>query len=114
MDEAALERVLTLVALIPPGEVAAYGEIGAIAGVGARRVGAILSRYGADLPWWRVTNASGDPPRHLRERAFEHWAREGIAVKPNGRGCAIARWGTAQHVLARRFAAHMRLESPQE
>mgnify|MGYP000061774756 CR=1 FL=1 len=103
MDEAAVERVLRIVELIPVGEVAAYGEVGAIAGVGPRQVGAIMSRYGSAVAWWRVTNSYGDPPKHLREKAFVHWAREGIAIKPNGLGCRIADFGTDQRVLARRY-----------
>lgn len=106
MDEAAVERVLRVVELIPRGEIAAYGEVGQIAGVGPRQVGAIMSRYGGGVAWWRVTNAYGDPPMHLRDEAFAHWREEGIAIKPNGLGCPIAEFGTDQRVLEQRYAAH--------
>ena len=105
MDEAVVERVLRVVELIPEGQVLAYGEIGAIVGVGPRLVGTIMSRFGGGVPWWRVTNSYGDPPAHIRERAFEHWADEGIEIKPNGRGCRIARFGADQRALERSFAA---------
>lgn len=105
VDEAVVERVLRAVELIPAGQVAAYGEIGAIVGAGPRQVGAVMSRYGAAVAWWRVTNAYGDPPKHLRERAFAHWAEEGIEVKPNGLGCRIARYGVDQADLEQRYLA---------
>ena len=91
MDDVTVERVLRVVEAIPPGQVAAYGEIGAIVGVGPRLVGRILRTWGAGVPWWRVTNASGYHP--LLARALPHWEAEGIAVKPNGRGCRIREFG---------------------
>src|SRR5699024_12243572 len=47
MDDVTVERVLRVVEAIPPGQVAAYGEIGAIVGVGPRLVGRILRTWGA-------------------------------------------------------------------
>lgn len=90
MDEVLVERVLRAVELVPPGEVVAYGDIAALVSTGPRQVGTVMRLYGSNVPWWRVTNASGDLPAHLRQRGFEHWAEEGIVVKPNGLGCRIA------------------------
>lgn len=90
MDEYAVDRVLLAVEQIPPGRVAAYGDIGRIAGTGPRHVGTILRRFGASVPWWRVVSADGDPGGRLVAQARPHWAEEGIAVKPNGLGCRIA------------------------
>ena len=101
-----VEKVLRATELIPSGQVIGYGELGAIVGAGARQVGQIMARHGSAVPWWRVTNAYGDPPAHLRDEAFAHWREEGIAIKPNGLGCRIAEFGTDQRVLEQRYAAH--------
>src|SRR5699024_8743496 len=77
------ERVLRVVEAIPPGRVAAYGEVGAIVGVGPRLVGRILRAWGGSVPWWRVTNSHGDHP--LLARALPHCDAEGSAIKPNRR-----------------------------
>lgn len=89
MDDIAIERVLRTVEAIPAGRVAAYGQIGAIAGVGARQVGSIMRHWSSGTPWWRVVNSAGLLPAPLLERALPHWAEEGIAVRPDGRGCRI-------------------------
>lgn len=91
MDDLTVEKVLRVVEAIPPGRVVAYGEIGAIVGVGPRLVGRIMRTWGSTVPWWRVTNAYGDHP--LLARALPHWQEEGIMLKPNGRGCRIAEFG---------------------
>lgn len=91
MDDVTVERVLRVVEAIPAGRVAAYGEVGSVVGVGPRLVGRILRTWGSGVPWWRVTNASGDHP--LLARALPCWEAEGITVKPNGRGCRMAQFG---------------------
>ncbi|WP_405219794.1 MGMT family protein [Agrococcus sp. Ld7] len=85
--ELVIERVLRCVELVPAGRVAAYGAIAAICGIGPRQVGSILRHYGDGVPWWRITNHSGDYPADVLERALPHWRVERIALKPNGRGC---------------------------
>lgn len=97
MDDVTVERVLRVVEAIPAGRVAAYGEVGTIVGVGPRLVGRILREWGGSVPWWRVTNASGDHP--LLARARPHWAVEGIAVGPNGRGCRMSEFGADLEAL---------------
>lgn len=89
MDELRVERVLRAVEAIPPGRIAAYGDVARIVGTGPRVVGAVMARHGGSVPWWRVTNAAGDLPPHLAARALPHWREEGIAMKPDGRGCRI-------------------------
>lgn len=86
------EQVNAVVRLIPPGRVVSYGDIAALLGIGPRQVGQIMAKGEADLPWWRVTNASGDPPRHLRAAAFAHFADEGMHLKANGLGVPITRY----------------------
>lgn len=89
MDDVLVERVLRAVELVPPGQVITYGDIAELVGTGPRQVGSIMRLYGSNVTWWRVTNASGDLPAHLRERALDHWGEEGIAVRANGSGCRI-------------------------
>ena len=56
-------RIWQIVARIPSGRVATYGQIARMAGLGqrARLVGYALHRtpVGVDLPWHRVINAKG-------------------------------------------------------
>ncbi|GAB3701334.1 MGMT family protein [Mariniluteicoccus flavus] len=85
-----IERVLVCADQVPPGRVVAYGQVGEIVGRGPRWVGNVMARHGSDVAWWRITNASGDVPKGLRQKAFARWADEGITVKPNGLGCRIA------------------------
>ena len=90
VDDLALERILRAVEAVPPGRVVSYGDIAGLVGIGPRQVGWAMSHYGSNVTWWRVTNASGELPAHLREEVRERWAREGILLKPNGLGCRIA------------------------
>ncbi len=84
-----MERVLRAVEQVPRGHVVSYGDIAALVGIGPRQVGSIMKAYGGNVAWWRVTNAAGDLPPPLRERARQAWAQEGILVKPSGLGCRI-------------------------
>jgi alkylated DNA nucleotide flippase Atl1 len=90
MDDFLVDRVLLAVEQVPTGRVVAYGDIATLVGTGPRQVGAVLSRYGVDVPWWRVTGHNGEITSTLVERARRHWDAEGIAAKPNGTGCRIA------------------------
>ena len=75
------ERVLDLVATIPEGRVLAYGDIAKrLGGMGPRTVGTVMSRYGSDVPWWRVIRSDGRPPQGLEDEALEHWRAEGTPV----------------------------------
>lgn len=61
-DELA-QIILAVVALIPFGKVASYGQIAALAGLPrhARLVGRVLSRMdeSSQIPWHRVINSQG-------------------------------------------------------
>lgn len=99
------ERVLDLVARIPSGRVLAYGDVAKRLGEGgARNVGTVMSRYGSDVPWWRVIRADGRPPQGLEAEAIEHWRAEGTpmvrGLVGGGRAdMARARWdGLARQV----------------
>ena len=56
-------QIWQVVALIPAGKVATYGDVARMAGLpgAARRVGAALRRLPEDsrIPWHRVINAQG-------------------------------------------------------
>ncbi|WP_300077820.1 MGMT family protein [Propioniciclava sp.] len=102
MTPDAVDRVLLAVVMIPPGRVASYGDIGALVGVGPRRVGSIMARQGDGVPWWRVLGASGVSP--VLDAALPHWRREGIAVRRDGRGCRMADYRADPHQLAADYA----------
>jgi alkylated DNA nucleotide flippase Atl1 len=75
------DRVLALVASIPSGRVLAYGDVAKrLGGMGPRTVGTVMSRYGSDVPWWRVIRADGRPPQGLEDEAIEHWRAEGTPM----------------------------------
>jgi methylated-DNA-protein-cysteine methyltransferase-like protein len=74
-----VERVRALVAAIPAGRVATYGDIAAAAALSSPRiVGWIMRTDSSDLPWHRVITASGRPARHLTTRQLELLRAEGV------------------------------------
>jgi methylated-DNA-protein-cysteine methyltransferase related protein len=74
-----VEKVRALVADIPAGRVATYGDIATAAGLASPRiVGWIMRTDSADLPWHRVITASGRPAAHLPTRQLELLRAEGI------------------------------------
>lgn len=54
-------EVRAMVMSIPPGSVAAYGEIGRALGISPRQAGRAVSLLDDDVPWWRVVYANGTP-----------------------------------------------------
>ncbi|MCD2441746.1 MGMT family protein [Agromyces sp. SYSU K20354] len=77
-----VDAVLAVVADIPPGRVATYGDVAALLGSrGARAVGQVMARYGSDVAWWRVIRAGGRPPTGHAERARPHYDREGTPLR---------------------------------
>lgn len=87
MEEAIVKAVFSVVAAIPPGKVATYGQIAWAIGrpKNARLVGRVLSRaewYG-DFPCHRVVNHAGrTAPGWPEQRALLE--AEGVAFLPNG------------------------------
>ncbi|MFN8073624.1 MAG: MGMT family protein [Mycobacterium sp.] len=74
-----VERVRALVASIPAGRVATYGDIACAAGLSSPRiVGWIMRTDSADLPWHRVIRASGRPAAHLASGQLELLRAEGV------------------------------------
>lgn len=74
-----VERVRALVAAIPAGRVATYGDIASAAGLSNPRiVGWIMRTDSFDLPWHRVIRASGRPAAHLSTEQLERLRAEGV------------------------------------
>ncbi|MGV8976634.1 MAG: MGMT family protein [Cellulomonas sp.] len=112
MDDDYLETVLDLVERIPSGRAMTYGLVaevvseelvaaGGPARGGPRQVGHIMARAGSGVPWWRVVNASGKVPAHLRTSALAHWVAEGTARTADGERIALRRavWFPPQDTL---------------
>ncbi|MCV6590516.1 MAG: MGMT family protein [Marinobacterium sp.] len=63
MDELSRQKVWQIVAAIPAGKVASYGQVAELAGLPrqARAVGRMMGQLPKDsrLPWFRVINAQG-------------------------------------------------------
>jgi methylated-DNA-protein-cysteine methyltransferase-like protein len=87
------EQVWQVIALIPKGRVATYGQVADLAGLpgGARRVGRLLSHLpsGSRIPWHRVINASGGISLPEDSGGFARQQRllkkEGVAFNASGR-----------------------------
>ena len=74
-----VEAVRALVASIPPGRVATYGDIASAAGLYSPRiVGWIMRTDYSDLPWHRVLTAAGRQAPHLATRQLELLRAEGV------------------------------------
>ncbi len=79
------ELVLDVVALIPEGALASYGDIaGTVNALGtactARQAAATLSHYGGGVPWWRVVQAAGTLADEVLPAARTHLVAEGVVV----------------------------------
>jgi O-6-methylguanine DNA methyltransferase len=101
-------RVLSVVRRIPPGRVATYGDVAAIAGRpgAARAVGNIMRTCGArDVPCHRVVAAAGRLGGYGGESGLKRslLMAEGVMVRGvRIRDFARHRWGPAREPRARR------------
>ena len=80
-----VERVLSVVEEVPWGRVTSYGAIAAAVGGGPRQVGAVMSRHGGPVPWWRVVRADGSLPRSHDVEARQCYYEEGTPCTSTGR-----------------------------
>lgn len=96
--------VLDLVERIPPGTVMTYGDVAEylsglpdVGRLGPRQVGAVMSRWGAAVPWWRVIRADGSPPPGHEDRALARYRAERTPLRPGGRRVDLGagRWDGA-------------------
>ena len=89
-------RVLDVVDAIPPGRVLTYGDVAELVGSGAARaVGAVLARYGSEVPWHRVVLATGEPAPGHQAAALALLAAEGAPLRGNRVDLAAGRWDGA-------------------
>jgi alkylated DNA nucleotide flippase Atl1 len=87
-----VELVRRLVASIPAGRVATYGDIASAAELSSPRiVGWIMRTDSSDLPWHRVITASGRPAAHLVTRQLELLRAEGVLADDGRVNLAEAR-----------------------
>lgn len=87
-----VELVRRLVASIPAGRVATYGDIASAARLSSPRiVGWIMRTDSSDLPWHRVITASGRPAAHLVTRQLELLRAEGVLANDGRVNLAQAR-----------------------
>lgn len=88
-----VERVRALVAEIPPGKVATYGDIATAAELSSPRIVAWIMRTdSSDLPWHRVIRSSGRPAPHLATRQLELLRAEGVLATDGRISLADARY----------------------
>ncbi len=91
------ELILDVVGTIPAGALASYGDVADVVRAlgrpcGARQVAATLSRYGGDVPWWRVVQSAGTVADDVLPAARRPLAADGVVL--NGRRVPLAalRW----------------------
>ena len=109
--EARYRRIWRVIAAIPEGNVASYGQIAELAGIarGARQVARSL-RYVPEsmkLPWFRVLRADGRiamaPDSSGYQRQRQHLIDEGVPVL-NGRvNMRQFRWAPSSDEILLRF-----------
>ncbi|HVX45040.1 MAG TPA: MGMT family protein [Mycobacteriales bacterium] len=87
------EQVLSVVERIPAGRVMSYGDIAEYLGSPApRRVGQVMFRYGASVPWHRVLRADGTPAPQIREEQLALLRAEGVPIRGSRVQMRLARW----------------------
>ena len=74
------QRMLDVVARIPAGCVATYGDVAARAGSRSPRLaGFVLAQLSdEDTPWHRVLRANGTPAPHLAAEQLQRLRAEGV------------------------------------
>jgi methylated-DNA-protein-cysteine methyltransferase-like protein len=97
MDEQLHEKIRELIASIPAGSVASYGDIAELAKAPSPRlVGRILSEDGHDLPWHRVLRADGTSAPHLQHEQLELLRGEGVLADGERVNMRMYRWEAVQ------------------
>lgn len=87
------ERTREVIARVPAGQVATYGDIAAVAGLRSpRQVGWILREDGSDLPWHRILRADGSPAPQLRAEQLELLRTEGVLADGHRVSLRRYRW----------------------
>lgn len=90
--------VLDAVDRIPAGAVLTYGDIAEYVAAdnagrrAPRAVGAVMARYGSEVPWHRVVYGDGRLPYRHQVRAARLLRAEGVPVRDGRVDLARARW----------------------
>ncbi|PNI10165.1 cysteine methyltransferase [Arthrobacter sp. AFG7.2] len=118
-----VEAVLAIVELVPAASAVAYGDVAELLGSGGpRQVGAVMSRYGTGVPWWRVLKANGQAPEGHEAEALRNYLAEGtpllggyLEYQRTGEGrwrvdLTAARWAPAEEEFDRIDAVADKLE----
>jgi alkylated DNA nucleotide flippase Atl1 len=93
MDDSYVESVLSAVEQIPSGQVASYGDLAELVGIGGPRlVGRVMAIHGGGVPWWRVVRADGRPARGLESSALERLRAEGAVLRGDRVDMRRSRW----------------------
>ncbi len=101
MDEQIHERIREVIASIPRGRVATYGDVAEIAGApSARLVGRVLAEDGHDLPWQRVLRANGTTAPHLTREQLALLRTEGVLAEGERVDLRRYRWADAAKPIA--------------
>lgn len=95
---------------VPAGRVVSYGDLASLVGTGPRVVGRVMALYGADVCWWRVTNAAGRLPERLLAAARDHWRAEGISSNQTGSGCKIVSHRADLKAVAKAYRGALPME----
>ena len=90
MTDSLYERIYEVVARIPAGNVATYGQVARMAGIpkGARQVGYAMAALGRreprpEIPWHRVLNAKGESS--IGGEQVRRLEEEGVLFNDRGR-----------------------------
>ena len=90
-------RVLDIVDRIPRGKVMSYGDVAEFVGRGTgRTVGAVMSRYGHEVPWHRVVQSTGAPNPASPVEALRRLRRDRTPMRGDKVDMRLARWDGRQ------------------
>jgi len=94
MDMDLAQRMLDVVARIPAGSVATYGDVAARAGSRSPRLaGFVLAQLSdEDTPWHRVLRANGTPAPHLAAEQLQRLRAEGVPSSAGRVDLSRYRW----------------------
>lgn len=85
--------VLDVVDRIPPGRVLAYSDVAELVGAGSgRTVGAVMGRYGDEVPWHRVLRADGSCAPAVEARQLARLREEDAPMVGDRIDMRRARW----------------------
>jgi alkylated DNA nucleotide flippase Atl1 len=71
----------------------AYGDVAAYLGRGGpRQVAQVMSRWGSEVPWWRVLRANGTCAPEVADRQRPKLRREKVPFIGDRVDIATARW----------------------